>query len=89
MRQVVIENPVINSPFGQPKRHFKFTDEGITNEMVEARKDKAAKVSTARELRIEAVNNHGGLGRWQFIEISDPWDAENTICAMMKREAAC
>ena len=45
----------------------------------EARKDKAAKVSTARELWVEAVNNHGGFGRWEFIEISDPWDAENTI----------
>ncbi len=38
MKQVVIENPVINSPFGEPKRHFKFTDEGITNEIVEARR---------------------------------------------------
>lgn len=45
----------------------------------EARKDKAAKVSTARELWIEAVNNHGGFGRWDFIEISDPWDAANAI----------
>ena len=38
MRQVVIENPVINSPFGEPDRHFRFTDEGITNEIVEARR---------------------------------------------------
>jgi type III restriction enzyme len=45
----------------------------------EARKDKAAKVSTARDLWVEAVNNHGGFGRWEFIEISDPWDARNTI----------
>ncbi|MGH9439327.1 MAG: DEAD/DEAH box helicase family protein, partial [Terriglobia bacterium] len=38
MKQVVIENPVINSPFDEPKRHFKFTDEGITNEMIQARR---------------------------------------------------
>ncbi|MHB1035469.1 MAG: BPTD_3080 family restriction endonuclease [Pirellulales bacterium] len=38
MSQVVIENPVINSPFGEPTRHFRFTDEGITNELVEARR---------------------------------------------------
>jgi type III restriction enzyme len=38
VKQVVIENPVINSPFEEPKRHFKFTDEGITNEIVEARR---------------------------------------------------
>jgi type III restriction enzyme len=49
----------------------------------EARKDKAAKVSTARDLWVEAVNNHGGFGRWGFIEISDPWDAANTIRAAL------
>lgn len=45
----------------------------------EARKDKAVKVSHARHFWVPAVNNHGGLGRWDFIEITDPWDAENTI----------
>ncbi len=35
MKQVVIENPVINSPYDEPKRHFKFTEEGITNEIIE------------------------------------------------------
>jgi len=43
---VVIENPVINSPW------------------------------------VEAVINHGGFGRREFIEISDPWDAANTVRAM-------
>ena len=38
MRQVVIENPVINSPYLEPTRHFKFTDDGITDEIVEARR---------------------------------------------------
>jgi len=33
MKQVVIENPIINSPFEEPQRHFKFTDEGITMEL--------------------------------------------------------
>lgn len=49
----------------------------------EARKDKAAKVATARTLWVPAVNNHGGLGRWAFLEISDPWDAQNTIRAAL------
>jgi type III restriction enzyme len=52
----------------------------------EARKDKAAKVATARTLWVPAVNNHGGLGRWGFIEITDPWDAKNTIRAMLGGE---
>ena len=38
MRQVVIENPVINSPFREPERHFRFDDWGITNEIVEKRR---------------------------------------------------
>jgi len=38
MKQVVIENPVINSPFDEPQRHFRFTNEGITNEIVSERR---------------------------------------------------
>ncbi|MDO8670791.1 MAG: restriction endonuclease subunit R, partial [Dehalococcoidia bacterium] len=45
----------------------------------EKKKDKAAKVATVRTLWIPAINNHGGFGRWDFIEIDDPWDAENAI----------
>ena len=49
----------------------------------EERKDKAAKVATARTLWIPAVNNHGGFGRWAFVEVTDPWDAKNTIRAAL------
>ena len=38
MQQVVIENPVLNSPFEEPKRHFKFTEDGITDEIIEERR---------------------------------------------------
>src|SRR5207247_2422474 len=38
MSQVVIENPIINSPFDEPTRHFRFSDEGITNEVVDGRR---------------------------------------------------
>jgi len=38
MKQVVMENPVNNSPFEEPKRHFLFSEEGITNEILEARR---------------------------------------------------
>jgi type III restriction enzyme len=48
-------------------------------------KDKEAKVSTARNLWVPAVNNHGGFGRWAFLEISDPWDAKNTIRAALQK----
>ncbi len=38
MTQTVIENPILNSPFEEPKRHFRFTDTGITNEIVDSRR---------------------------------------------------
>ena len=38
MPQVVIENPILNSPFEEPRRHFRFTEDGITDEIVEARR---------------------------------------------------
>ncbi len=45
----------------------------------EKKREKAAKVAAARNLWVPAVNNHGAFGQWAFIEISDPWDAKNTI----------
>lgn len=45
----------------------------------EPKKDKAAKVSTAKTLWVPAINNHGGFGRWRFIEVTDPWDAKAQI----------
>ena len=45
----------------------------------EKRADKEIKVSTAKDLWVPAVNNHGGFGRWAFLEIKDPWNAKNEI----------
>ncbi len=50
----------------------------------EAKKEKAEKVATARTLWIPAVNNHSGFGRWAFLEITDPWDAQSTIRAFLR-----
>ena len=38
MSKVTIENPVINSPFEEPKRHFKFNARGITEEVADGRR---------------------------------------------------
>ena len=48
MSQVVIENPIINSPFDEPTCHFRFTDEGITDEIVDGRRSSAYFVPIAR-----------------------------------------
>src|ERR1700730_15948505 len=34
----VIENPILNSPFAEPERHFRFGSDGITDEIVESRR---------------------------------------------------
>lgn len=38
MPDVVIQNPVINSPFSEPARHFEFGDRGITGEIEDGRR---------------------------------------------------
>ncbi|MEX0650985.1 MAG: restriction endonuclease subunit R, partial [Actinomycetota bacterium] len=45
----------------------------------ENKKDKQAKVATAQNQWVPAINNAGVYGRWAFIEIKDPWDAKNLI----------
>ena len=41
MPDTIIENPILNSYFREPDRHWRFTDEGITNEIVETRRASA------------------------------------------------
>ena len=57
--------------------------ENVLNLIVEVsglpKKDKQAKTATARTLWVPAVNNDDCFGRWEFVEITDPWDAETTI----------
>jgi type III restriction enzyme len=48
------------------------------------RREKAAKAATAISFWVPAVNNHLGLGRWSFLELTDPWDATNLIRAHLK-----
>ncbi len=50
----------------------------------EKKKDKEAKVSTARHLWVPAINNYGRFGRWAFLEITDPWNAATLIRNFLK-----
>ncbi|GMU79397.1 MAG: hypothetical protein AMXMBFR46_21890 [Acidimicrobiia bacterium] len=34
----IIENPILNSPYDEPTRHFRFDDDGITDEVVDGRR---------------------------------------------------
>ena len=57
----------------------------VTGEM---KKEKEAKVATAQRLWIPAVNNHGGFGRWAFVEIMDPWRAKSILRAALQQRSA-
>ena len=37
---------------------------------------------------VPAVNNHGGFGRWAFLEVTDPWDAEEPDPRVARRAPA-
>lgn len=52
----------------------------------EKKKEKIAKVDTARTLWVPAVNNQGNFGRWAFIEIADPWNAKNSLISFLQQE---
>jgi type III restriction enzyme len=66
-------------------------DDDLLNLIVEVtgrkKKDKEAKVATARNLWVPAVNNHGGFGRWSFVEIRDPWDAMREIREFLSQDS--
>ncbi len=47
-------------------------------------REKEAKVATAQTQWIPAVNNSQIWGRWQFLEITDPWTAEKTVRRALK-----
>lgn len=69
MKQVVIENPILNSPFEEPRRHFKFTEDGITDEIVEARRVSQYFIPIPRPKKKSAKINTAASKDWQEWEI--------------------
>ncbi|MGH7680025.1 MAG: DEAD/DEAH box helicase family protein, partial [Gemmatimonadaceae bacterium] len=51
MSDVIINNPVINSPFSMPARHFEFGDRGITGQILGGRRDSSYFVPIAQGRR--------------------------------------
>ena len=52
------------------------------------REDKVQKVNTIKNMWIPSVNNYGEFGEWEFLEITDPWDMQNTIREFMSEYAS-
>jgi type III restriction enzyme len=61
MSQVVTENPIINSPFDEPTQYLRFTDEGITDEIVEGRRISSYFVPITRPKKKKAANGRQNL----------------------------
>jgi len=38
LAQAIIANPILNSPFDEPERHFYFDEDGITDKIVQSRR---------------------------------------------------
>jgi type III restriction enzyme len=54
-------------------------------------RDAAAKADTMQRLWVPAVNNHGGFGRWSFVELTEQYDVAAAIrahLATVKRQRA-
>ena len=52
------------------------------------REDKVQKVNTVKNMWVPAVNNYDEFGEWTFLEITDPWDMQNTIREFMNKYAS-
>jgi hypothetical protein len=59
MKTVIIENPVINSPYEEPRRHFRFTEDGITDEVVEGRCIREYFVPIPRAWTLDKIGTSG------------------------------
>lgn len=52
------------------------------------REDKLQKVNTVENMWLPAVNNYDEFGEWAFLELTDPWDMQNTIREFMSKYAS-
>ena len=70
MSQDNISNPVINSPYREPERHFQFGEEGITSEIVSNRRVSAYFVPIAKPKKKKGGKQIG------FEEIHEEWTSD-------------
>jgi hypothetical protein len=68
MPKVIIENPILNSPYDEPKRHFFFDEDGITDRTVNSRR------IPSYFLPISKPKKKG-----KQLELETEWTADRTI----------
>jgi type III restriction enzyme len=74
MKTTVIENPILNSPFEEPRQHFRFTEDGITDEVAEGRRVSSyfipiprSKKKNAQQIGFETEWTQGWMKENDFI----------------------
>ena len=82
-KEIVIENPVINSPFAEPQRHFRFAEEGITNEIVDSRRISAYFIPIAQPRKKSSAKQLSFDTEW----IKDRIEENRFINAIRERVA--
>lgn len=60
----VIENPILNSPFREPTRHFRFDEDGITNETVDERRRSTYFIPIPKPKKRVAAEQTSLPGNW-------------------------
>lgn len=70
MSNRVIPNPIINSPFEEPRRHFQFDEEGITDQIVEQRRKSSYFVPIAQPKK-QAKDKQLTLSDWTADRIEE------------------
>lgn len=76
--------------------HIRKRESGSTDNVVnliletsgKKREDKQQKVNTIENMWLPAVNNYGEFREWSFLEITDPWNIQNTIREFMNEYAS-
>ena len=76
-----INNPIINSPFEEPRRHFLFTEDGITDRIVAGRRKPKVR-DPASQYRSALIPMKDGLtGTASLTESATVWDALRRLSA--------
>jgi len=82
------EQPILNSPYGLPQRHWELDSDGQPTQRIidERRKDAKEKKSTMDNYWIPGVNQLKTYGRWAFAEFTDVYEIESDFATKV---AAC
>jgi hypothetical protein len=86
--EVVIENPVLNSPYAEPARYRLFDDDGITNEIAHGRRPSSYFVPIAVAKSLASLQTKSRSMTLQALRRREGLSAEQDYGRMRSRPAA-